>query len=114
MKLIKKELITSNLPSSKGQFSFMVGNFQPMTDLERKSVHKIIHDGGRVCLGVMDEQKNSINSLSALEVMGNLMAEFEEYIPQKQVVVMIVPSISKIILPTNPTYSVCEYRTNSL
>ena len=113
MQLIKKELIKSNLPSDKGQFCFMVGKFQPMTDLERIAVHKIIHEGGRVCLGVMDEQIESINTTSALQVMGNLMREFEEYLPKKQVIVMIVPSISKIILPTNPTYSVCEYSSNN-
>jgi hypothetical protein len=114
MEIIKKELIKSNLPSQKGQFSFMVGKFQPMTDLERKVVYKIIHDGGKVCLGVMDEYTEASYPLTALEVMGNLMTEFEEYLSQKQVVVMVVPSISSVVLPTNPTYSICEYRSNSL
>lgn len=114
MELIKKELIKSNLPSQKGQFSFMVGKFQPMTEFEKRTVHKIIHDGGKVCLGVMDEHTESINPLSALEVMGKLMTEFEEYLPQRQVVVMVVPSIGSMVLPLNPMFSVCEYRTNSL
>jgi hypothetical protein len=114
MELIRKTLIQSNLPSKKGQFSFMVGRWQPMSDIDRKVVYSILYSGNNICLGVLDAEPDSVHPLTSIEVVGKLMSEFEPYIKSKSLFVMVVPNISNVIIGSNPCHGVVAYNSNSL
>ena len=114
MKLIKKSVVQSNLPSKKGQFSFMVGRWQPITDLDRQVIYSILDSGNNLCLGVVDAEPDISYPLTSIEVVGKLMVEFEPYIKSKALFVMVVPNISDIIIGANPCHGVVTYNTNSL
>ncbi len=111
---MRKTLVQSNLPSKKGQFSFMVGRWQPMSETDRRLVYSILDSGNNLCLGVVDAQPDLVNPLTSIEVVGKLMSEFEPYVKSKSLFVMVVPDISNIIVGVNPCHGVVAYNTNSL
>lgn len=114
MDLIKKILVQTDLPSKKGQFLFIVGRFQPMTDSEKQIIYAQLLDGNKVCIGVLDGETDATYNETTLEVIGRLMEEFDDFVTLKQIFIMAIPNITALMVQPKSPVSIHEFKYSNL
>ena len=106
----KKIHIASSLPRKKGQYSLFVGRWQPLHEGHKQLFQQVIDEGGNVLIAIREvEDLDSKNPFTALEVMNNIMDEYQEEIQQKRVKVMILPDVCSVEFGRGVGYDIIEH-----
>jgi len=108
MEWSKKVHVQSSLERKKNQFSLFIGRWQPLHRAHKELFQQVLNEGGNVCIGVRDTQTDSKNPFTPMEVMGNIMNEYEELISEGRVKVMIVPDICSVEFGRGVGYDIIE------
>lgn len=104
----KKVHVKSSLERKKNQFSLFIGRWQPIHLGHKEMFQQVLNEGGNVCIAVRDTQTDSKNPFTPIEVMGNIMNEYEELIKEGRVKVMIVPDICSVEFGRGVGYDIIE------
>jgi adenylylsulfate kinase len=105
----KKVHVKSTLERKKGQFSLFVGRWQPLHDGHKEMFQQVLDEGGNVLIAIREvEELDSKNPFTALEIMGNIMEVYDEYIQQNRVRVMIIPDICSVEFGRGVGYDIIE------
>lgn len=104
----KKVHVKSTLERKKNQFSLFCGRWQPLHLGHKKLFQQVLDEGGNVCIAIRDTETDSKNPFTPMEVMGNIMAEYEELISQGRVKVMIIPDICSVEFGRGVGYDIIE------
>jgi len=104
----KKVLVESSLPRKKGQFSLFVGRWQPLHAGHKAMFQQVLDEGGNVLIGIREGELNEKNPFTPLEVADNIMTEYEDYIQQNRVKVMILPDICSVEFGRGVGYDIIE------
>ena len=105
----KKVHVKSTLERKKGQFSLFVGRWQPLHEGHKEMFQQVLDEGGNVLIAIREvEELDSKNPFTALEIMGNIMEVYADYIQQNRVRVMIVPDICSVEFGRGVGYDIIE------
>lgn len=105
----KKIHVKSSLERKKNQFSMFVGRWQPLHAGHKEMFQQVLDDGGNVLIAIRDiNDIDTKNPFSALEVMNNIMEEYEAEIKQNRVKVMIIPDICSVEFGRGVGYDIIE------
>ena len=104
----KRVHVKSSLENKKNQFSLFIGRWQPIHLGHKEMFQQVLNEGGNVCIAVRDMQTDSKNPFTPMEVMGNIMNEYEELIKEGRVKVMIVPDICSVEFGRGVGYDIIE------
>jgi nicotinamide mononucleotide adenylyltransferase len=105
----KKVHIESSLERKKGQFSLFVGRWQPLHDGHKQLFQQVLDEGGNILIAIREVEEQDVkNPFTPLEVMRNIMNEYEEEIKQNRVKVMIIPDICSIEFGRGVGYDIVE------
>lgn len=105
----KKVHIESSLQRKKGQFSLFVGRWQPLHEGHKQLFQQVLDEGGNVLIAIREVVEQDVkNPFTPLEVMRNIMNEYEEEIKQNRVKVMIIPDICSIEFGRGVGYDIVE------
>jgi hypothetical protein len=69
---------------------------------------QVLDEGGNVLIGIRDGEVNIKNPFTAMEVMGNIMNEYDDLIQQNRVKVMILPDICSVEFGRGVGYDIIE------
>jgi cytidyltransferase-like protein len=92
----------------KGQFSLFVGRWQPLHSGHKALFQQVLDEGGNVCIGIRDTEVDSKNPYTPLEVMRNIMNEYEQLIAEGRVRVMVLPDICSVEFGRGVGYDIIE------
>jgi len=104
----KKVHVKSSLERKSNQFSLFVGRWQPLHTGHKELFQQVLDEGGNVCIAIRDTQTDSKNPFTPLQVMGNIMNEYEELISQGRVRVMVIPDICSVEFGRGVGYDIIE------
>jgi hypothetical protein len=105
----KKVHVKSTLERKKGQFSLFVGRWQPLHEGHKEMFQQVLDEGGNVLIAIREvEELDSKNPFTALEIMGNIMEVYADYIQQNRIRVMIVPDICSVEFGRGVGYDIIE------
>ena len=105
----KKIHVKSTLERKKNQFSMFVGRWQPLHAGHKEMFQQVLDDGGNVLIAIRDiNDIDTKNPFSALEVMNNIMEEYEAEIKENRVKVMIIPDICSVEFGRGVGYDIIE------
>jgi len=104
----KKVHVQSSMERKKGQFSLFVGRWQPLHSGHKALFQQVLDEGGNVCIGIRDTEVDSKNPYTPLEVMRNIMNEYEQLIAEGRVRVMVLPDICSVEFGRGVGYDIIE------
>lgn len=104
----KKVHVQSSMERKKGQFSLFVGRWQILHDGHKALFQQVLDEGGNVLIGIRDCEVDSKNPYTAIEVMGNIMNEYEQLIAEGRVRVMVLPDIASVEFGRGVGYDIIE------
>ena len=104
----KKVHVKSTLERKKNQFSLFVGRWQPLHLGHKEMFQQVLDEGGNVCIAIRDTETDIKNPFSPLEVMGNIMNEYQQLISEGRVKVMIIPDICSVEFGRGVGYDIIE------
>lgn len=104
----KKVHVKSTLERKKNQFSLFVGRWQPLHFGHKEMFQQVLDEGGNVCIAIRDTETDVKNPFTPLEVMGNIMKEYEQLISEGRVKVMIIPDICSVEFGRGVGYDIIE------
>jgi nicotinamide mononucleotide adenylyltransferase len=104
----KKVWVESSLPRKKGQFSLFVGRWQPLHAGHKAMFQQVIDEGGNVLIAIREGELNDKNPFTPIEVAENITKEYEDYIQQDRVRVMIIPDICSVEFGRGVGYDIIE------
>jgi FAD synthase len=104
----KKVHVKSTLERKKNQFSLFIGRFQPLHVAHKELFQQVLDEGGNVCIAIRDTETDIKNPFSPLEVMGNIMNEYQQLISEGRVKVMIIPDICSVEFGRGVGYDIIE------
>lgn len=105
----KKIHIKSTLERKKGQFSLFVGRWQPLHQGHKEMFQQVLDEGGNVLIAIREvSDVDSNNPFTALEVMGNIMDEYDEQIKANRVKVIVIPDICSVEFGRGVGYDIIE------
>ena len=105
----KKIHIKSTLERKKGQFSMFVGRWQPLHQGHKEMFQQVLDEGGNVLIAIREvSEVDSKNPFTALEVMANIMEEYDEQIKANRVKVIIIPDICSVEFGRGVGYDIIE------
>jgi len=105
---IKKVHVKITLERKKNQFSLFIGRFQPLHVAHKELFQQVLDEGGNVCIAIRDTETDIKNPFSPLEVMGNIMNEYQQLISEGRVKVMIIPDICSVEFGRGVGYDIIE------
>lgn len=105
----KKIHVESSLPKKQGQYALFVGRWQPLHQGHKELFNQVLNEGGNVCIAIRDVEPDDKNPFTALEVLGNIMNEYEDLIAQNRVKVIVIPDISSVEFGRGVGYSIIEH-----
>lgn len=101
--------VESSLPKKDGQFSLFIGRWQPLHEAHKLMFKQVLDEGGNVCIAIRDVEPDNNNPFTSLEVMSNIMDEYEQLIKEKRVKVMVIPDICSVEFGRGVGYSIIEH-----
>lgn len=105
----KKVHVKSSLERKNGQFALFIGRWQPLHKGHKDMFQQALNDGANVLIGIRDNEQVDVNNpFTALEVMNNIMTEYEKEISEKRVKVMILPDICSVEFGRGVGYDIIE------
>jgi hypothetical protein len=108
MKWDKKVHVKSTLERKSNQYSLFVGRWQPLHAGHKAMFQQVLDEGGRVCIAIRETEPDTKNPFTPLEVLNNIMNEYENEINEKKVKVMIIPDICSIEFGRGVGYDIIE------
>jgi hypothetical protein len=109
MEWSKKIHVESSMEKKKNQYSLFIGRWQPLHQGHKMMFEKVLEEGGNVCIAIRDVEPDIKNPFSPLEVMGNIMQEYDALIKEGRVKVMVIPDISSVEFGRGVGYSIIEH-----
>jgi cytidyltransferase-like protein len=105
----KKVHVKSSLERKNGQYALFIGRWQPLHKGHKEMFQQALDEGSNVLIGIREsEQVDVKNPFTALEVMNNIMSEYEKEIKEKRVKVMILPDICSVEFGRGVGYDIIE------
>ena len=104
----KKVHVQSSLERKKGQFSIFIGRWQPLHEGHKQMFQQVLDEGGNVCIAIRDMETDFKNPFTPMQVMGNIMNQYEELISEGRVKVMIIPDICSVEFGRGVGYDIIE------
>jgi nicotinamide mononucleotide adenylyltransferase len=104
----KKVHVQSSLERKKGQFSIFIGRWQPLHEGHKQMFQQVLNEGGNVCIAIRDTETDFKNPFTPMQVMGNIMNEYEGLISEGRVKVMIIPDICSVEFGRGVGYDIIE------
>jgi len=104
----KKIHVESSLKRKKGQFSLFIGRWQPLHLGHKEMFQQVLDEGGNVAIGIRATETDANNPFSPIEVLGNIMNEYEDLISEGRVKVMILPDICSVEFGRGVGYDIIE------
>jgi cytidyltransferase-like protein len=104
----KKVWVESSLPRKKGQFSMFVGRWQPLHAGHKAMFQQVIDEGGNVLIAIREGELNDKNPFTVIEVAENIMKQYEDYIQQDRVRVLVIPDICSVEFGRGVGYDIIE------
>lgn len=105
----KKVHVQSSLPSKKGQFRLFIGRWQPLHEGHKQMFQQVLDEGGNVLIAIREGEINEKNPFTALEVADNIMTQYDDYIQQKRVKVLVIPDICSVDFGRGVGYDIVEW-----
>jgi cytidyltransferase-like protein len=105
----KKVHVKSSLERKNGQFALFIGRWQPLHKGHKEMFQQALDEGSNVLIGIRESEYIDVkNPFTALEVMNNIMTEYEKEIKEKRVKVMILPDICSVEFGRGVGYDIVE------
>jgi cytidyltransferase-like protein len=105
----KKVHVKSSLERKNGQFALFIGRWQPLHKGHKEMFQQALDEGSNVLIGIRESDHIDVkNPFTALEVMNNIMTEYEKEIKEKRVKVMILPDICSVEFGRGVGYDIIE------
>ena len=105
----KKIHVKSTLERKKNQYSMFVGRWQPLHAGHKEMFQQVLDEGGNVFIAIRENSSvDSKNPFSSLEVLNNIMQEYDSEIKENRVKVMIIPDICSIEFGRGVGYDIIE------
>lgn len=101
--------VESSLPKKDGQFSLFIGRWQPLHEAHKLMFKQVLDEGGNVCIAIRDIEPDNNNPFTSLEVMRNIMDEYEQLMKEGRVKVMVIPDICSVEFGRGVGYSIIEH-----
>jgi cytidyltransferase-like protein len=105
----KKVHVKSSLERKNGQYALFIGRWQPLHKGHKEMFQQALDEGSNVLIGIRESEQIDVkNPFTALEVMNNIMSEYEKEIKEKRVKVMILPDICSVEFGRGVGYDIIE------
>lgn len=101
--------VKSSLERKKGQFAMFVGRWQPLHLGHKEMFQQVLDEGGNVCIAIREIEPDYKNPFNALEVMQNIINEYDALIKEGRVRVMVVPDICSVDFGRGVGYDIIEH-----
>jgi hypothetical protein len=109
MEWSKKVHVQSSMDKKENQYSLFIGRWQPLHQGHKEMFNQVLNDGGNVCIAIRDVEPDMKNPFTPLEVMQNIMDEYDSLIKEGRVKVMIIPDICSVEFGRGVGYSIIEH-----
>jgi cytidyltransferase-like protein len=101
--------VKSSLERKKGQFSMFVGRWQPLHAGHKEMFQQVLDEGGNVCIAIREIEPDFKNPFTPLEVMQNIMSEYDALIKEGRVRVLVVPDVCSVEFGRGVGYDIIEH-----
>lgn len=105
----KKVHVKSSLERKSGQFSMMIGRWQPLHEGHKQLFSRVLDAGGNVCIAIREVVPDEKNPFTAADVMDSIYKEYFELITLGRVKVMIIPDICSVEFGRGVGYDIIEH-----
>ena len=109
MEWSKKIHVESSMEKKKNQYSMFIGRWQPLHKGHKMMFDKVLEQGGNVCIAIRDVEPDTKNPFTPLEVLGNIMNEYDALIKEGRVKVQVIPDICSVEFGRGVGYSIIEH-----
>jgi nicotinic acid mononucleotide adenylyltransferase len=109
MEWSKKVHVESSMDKKKNQYSMFIGRWQPLHQGHKMMFDKVLDEGGKVCIAIRDVEADVKNPFTPMEVLGNIMSEYDALIKEGRVKVQIIPDICSVEFGRGVGYSIIEH-----
>jgi cytidyltransferase-like protein len=109
MEWSKKIHVESSMEKKKNQYSMFIGRWQPLHQGHKMMFEKVLEEGGNVYIAIKDVEPDMKNSFTPLEVLGNIMNEYDALIQEGRVKVQVIPDICSVEFERGVGYSIIEH-----
>ena len=107
---MKKILVkASKKPSSSQQYHMFVGRWQPLHDGHMWLFDQVLNEGKNVLICIRDVEPDNNNPYTAIEVYQNIQKNYEKYIGNGRVKVLIIPDIEAVCFGRGVGYDIIEF-----
>ena len=93
------------------RYSMFIGRFQPFHDGHKWCIEKMLADGKKVCVAVMDihETEPDKNPYTYYEVMMKISEELRDFLNEGKIKIISIPPIESVNYGRDAGYEVIEH-----
>ena len=109
MEWTKKIHVASSMERKKHQYSMFIGRWQPLHQGHKMMFQRVLDEGGNVYIAIRDVENDVKNPFTSLEVLNNIMQEYDALIKEGRVKVQVVPDICSVEFGRGVGYDIIEH-----